>query len=116
MLSTKEKFKKRKQRNRDKVKSQNKRIRLMVNKTCKYIYCQAIDKNAHILATSSSLSLKPQLNSTSNKDAASLVGSDIAKKLVEKGYKEVVLDKGGYKYHGKIAALADAARSNGLNF
>jgi large subunit ribosomal protein L18 len=115
MLSTKEKFNKRKQRSRNKVKSQN-RLRIAINKTSKYIYCQAIDKNANIIATSSSLAMKTNLSSTSNKQAAAEVGRDIAQKITAKGYKDTVMDRGGYKYHGKIAALADAAREKGLNF
>jgi large subunit ribosomal protein L18 len=68
------------------------------------------------LASASTLDKDVNLESTSNVDAAKKVGEIIAKRAVEQGVKEVVFDRGGYLYHGRIQALADAARENGLQF
>jgi large subunit ribosomal protein L18 len=68
------------------------------------------------LASASTMEKDLNLESTSNVDAAKLVGELVAKRAVEKGITAVVFDRGGYLYHGRIQALADAARENGLQF
>ncbi|AAB96298.1 50S ribosomal protein L18 [Mycoplasmoides pneumoniae] len=90
------------------------RVVLMVIKSLNHISVQAWDFSQNIvLASSSSLALKLK---NGNKDNAKLVGQDIADKLVKLKLTNVVFDTGGSKYHGRIAALAEAARERGLNF
>lgn len=89
--------------------------RLVVFRSNKHIECQVIDDTKGVtLAASSSVSLK--LENGSNVDAAKLVGADIAKKCLANNITKVVFDRGGYVYHGRVAALADAAREGGLKF
>ena len=89
--------------------------RLNVFRSNSHIFAQIInDENGTTLVSSSSLSLK--LKNGGNIEAAKAVGEDIAKKAVKAGIKEVVFDRGGYQYHGRVEALADAARENGLDF
>ena len=95
--------------------------RLAVFKSNKYIYAQIIDDvKGHTLASASTMDAAmvkaEKLKSTSNLDAAKSVGTQLAKKAKAMGIEEVVFDRGGYIYHGKIAALADAAREGGLKF
>ena len=93
--------------------------RLAVYKSGKHIYAQLIDDVNHVtLASASSLDkdLKDQVKNGANLEAAKLVGATVAKKAKEKGIECVVFDRGGYLYHGRIAALADAAREAGLFF
>ena len=83
------------------------------------IYAQIIDDSKGItLAATSSLDaeVKKDLSSGGNTEAAKKVGADIANKAKAKGINDVVFDRGGYIYHGKVKALADSARENGLNF
>jgi len=88
--------------------------RLCVFRSNTAIYAQLIDDvNGVTLASSSSLELKLKNN---NLEAAAAVGKDIAKKAKEAKIKEVVFDRGGYLYHGRVKALAEAARENGLEF
>jgi large subunit ribosomal protein L18 len=68
------------------------------------------------LASASTLDKELTLESTSNLEAAQKVGELVAKRAVEKGISSVIFDRGGYLYHGRIQALADAARENGLQF
>jgi large subunit ribosomal protein L18 len=68
------------------------------------------------IASASTLDKELSLESTANVEAAQKVGELVAKRAVEKGITEVVFDRGGYLYHGRITALADAARENGLQF
>ena len=89
--------------------------RLCVYRSNKNIEAQLIDDvNRVTLVASSSLSLK--LENGSNIDAAKLVGADIAKKALAKKITKVVFDRSGYIYHGRVKALADAAREGGLEF
>ena len=89
--------------------------RLCVYRSNKNIEAQLIDDvNKVTLVASSSMSLK--LENGSNIDAAKAVGSDIAKKALAKKISTVVFDRGGFVYHGRVAALADAAREAGLKF
>lgn len=88
--------------------------RLIVTKTNTHIIAQIFDDNKGItLVSSSSKQLKLK---NGNKDAATKVGADIAKKALAKKIKKVSFDRGGNKYHGRVAALADAARKEGLVF
>jgi large subunit ribosomal protein L18 len=115
-----ERYEYRKTRTRDKIrKMQSSRPRLCVTRTSKHVYAQIIDDNqGKTLAAASSLSpdLKSKLKSTSNRAAAEAVGQLVAEKALAKGIKEVVFDRGGHVYHGRIQALAEAARKGGLQF
>lgn len=89
--------------------------RLCVFRSNKNIEAQIIDDTKGVtLVSSSSMALK--LENGSNIDAAKAVGSDIAKKALAKKIKNVVFDRGGYVYHGRVQALADSAREAGLKF
>lgn len=100
-------------RTRKRVKRSG-RPRLTVYRSLNHIYAQIIDDEAgRTLAASSTLALKVNGNKT---EAAKQVGADIAKKAAEKGIKQVVFDRGPYKYHGRVKALAEAAREAGLEF
>jgi large subunit ribosomal protein L18 len=93
--------------------------RLAVFKSNKHMYAQVIDDvNRCTLAAASTLekAVVGDLKSTSNMDAAKAVGAAVAKKAIDKGIEAVVFDRGGFIYHGKVAAVADAARETGLKF
>ena len=93
------------------------RPRLNVFRSNKHIYAQLIDDvNGVTLASASTLDKDVNLDSSSNLDAAVKIGELVAKRAVEKGVKTVIFDRGGYLYHGRVKALADAARENGLEF
>ena len=100
-------------------RSANGRPRLSVFRSSKHIYAQVIDDlKGETLASASSLEkpMRESGNTGANIDAAKTVGKLIAERAKEKGIKDVVFDRGGYLYHGRIKALADAAREGGLNF
>lgn len=106
---------KRHARVRSKLSGTAERPRLNVYRSNKHIYAQVIDDiNGVTLAQASTQNLS--LESTSNVEAAKAVGAAVAKAAVEKGVKAVVFDRGGYLFHGRVKALADAARENGLEF
>jgi large subunit ribosomal protein L18 len=96
-----------------------KRARLSVFRSSQHIYAQVID-DAHgrTLASASSLEkdMRESLKTGANMEAAKTVGKRLAERAVAKGVKEVVFDRGGYLYHGRVKALADAAREGGLDF
>ena len=93
------------------------RARLSVFRSSKHIYAQVIDDvKGQTLASASSLEKDMRAKSGANVDAAKAVGTMVAKRAVEKGIKDVVFDRGSYRYHGRIKALGDAARESGLNF
>jgi len=95
------------------------RPRLAVYKSGKHIYAQLIDDENHsTLASASTLDkdIREQVKNGGNVEAAKLVGTTIANKAKEKGVECVVFDRGGFLYHGRVAALADAAREAGLFF
>ena len=95
------------------------RARLSVFRSSKHIYAQVIDDvKGKTLAAASSVEkdMRGSLKTGANVDAAKAVGKLVAQRAVEKGVKDVVFDRGGYRYHGRIKALADAAREGGLNF
>lgn len=108
-----------KQRIQKKIKGTEERPRLSVYRSQKHIYAQIInDENGKSLSAKSSLSVefKKDINKGWNVEAAKKVGELIAKDAIEKGIKQVVFDRNGYFYYGRISALADAARKNGLVF
>ena len=95
------------------------RPRLAVFRSNNHMYAQIIDDTVgHTLVSASTLQkdVKAELEKTNNVEAAAYLGTVIAKKAIEKGITSVVFDRGGFIYHGKIKALADAAREAGLNF
>ncbi|AIM16685.1 MULTISPECIES: 50S ribosomal protein L18 [Neobacillus] len=109
--------KKRHARVRAKLSGTSARPRLNVFRSNKHIYAQLIDDTKGVtLASASTLDKELNLESSSNIEAAKKVGELVAKRAVEKGITSVVFDRGGYLYHGRIQALADAARENGLQF
>lgn len=120
MLSSKELFKRRQMRTRMQVRRKaNGRPRLSVFRSSQHIYAQVIDDLAgHTLVAASSLDkdLKGKIKTGADKSAAEEVGKLVAARAIEKGLSEVVFDRGGYIYHGRVKALADAAREAGLKF
>jgi len=110
-------MKDRKERVRYKTKSISKRNRLSVFRSNNHLYAQLIDDaNGITLASSSSLEKSIKDKKLQRKEIAELVGKTIAKKIISKGIDKVAFDRGKYKYHGLIKILAEAARSEGLNF
>lgn len=94
-------------------------VRLTVHRTPKHIYVQIIKPaDGNVVASASTVEsmLKRQLKSTGNKEAAITVGKTIAERAKAKGIAKVAFDRSGYKYHGRVKALADAAREGGLQF
>ena len=95
------------------------RPRLAVFRSNNHMYAQIIDDtvgNTLVSASTLQKDVKAELEKTNNVEAAAYLGTVIAKKALEKGITTVVFDRGGFIYHGKIKALADAAREAGLNF
>ena len=95
------------------------RPRLAVFRSNNHMYAQIIDDtvgNTLVSACTLEKEIKAELTKTNNVDAAAYLGTVIGKRAVEKGISQVVFDRGGFIYHGKIAALADAAREAGLEF
>ncbi len=102
---------------RKKVFGTSAKPRLCVYRSTNYIYAQIIDDiTGNTLASSSSLALAKTLKGKTKTDSSKAVGLDVAKKALELGIKEVVFDRGGYIYTGRVAALADGAREAGLKF
>ena len=100
---------------REKLTGTSERPRLNVYRSLNHIYAQVIDdQKGETLASASSLGLK--LKSGGNVAAAKEIGKALAEKAVAQGIKQVVFDRGGYLYHGRVKALADAAREAGLEF
>lgn len=111
-------FQRRKQRTRFRIATNaGGRPRLSVFRSGRHIYAQVIDDRAGATIASASTNEKEGKGAKSwNVDAATSVGKKIAERALAKGIKEVVFDRGGYIYHGRIKALADAARESGLEF
>lgn len=110
---------KRKTRARSRIRGTGERARLNVFRSLKHIYAQVIiDGPGTTLASASTLSpeLRGSLRYPGNLESAKKVGELIAKKCLEKGIQKVVFDRGGYLYHGRVKALAEAARAGGLSF
>lgn len=104
---------------RKKVNGSAERPRLNVYRSLRHIYAQLIDDNNRITLVSAStldMDLRSRLTASGNKEAARQVGELLAKRAQEKGITEVVFDRGGYLYHGRVQALAEGARSQGLKF
>jgi len=120
MLHFKELFNRRKKRNRVNIaKVSGGRPRLSVFRSGKHIYAQVIDDGKGItLASASSIDkdLREKLKGGGNTDAAKAVGVMVAERACAAGISEVVFDRGGYCYHGRVKALADSAREGGLSF
>jgi len=111
--------KRRHKRVRKKVFGTPERPRLNVFRSLKHIYAQIIDDTAgHTLVAASTLDpeLRDKIKGLTKKEQAREVGFLLAKRALEKGIKRVVFDRGGYKYHGRVKALADASREGGLEF
>jgi large subunit ribosomal protein L18 len=117
-LSPRDISKRRAERTRLRLKAVSSgRVRLSVFRSSKNIYAQVIDDaNGVTLAAASSLEGGKDGAKGSDKAAAERVGKLVAERAIEKGVKDVVFDRGSYLYHGRIKALADAAREAGLNF
>ncbi len=104
---------------RNRLSGTAQRPRLAVFRSNNHMYAQIIDDTVgNTLASASTLEkeIKSELKQTNDVDAAAYLGTVIAKRAIEKGIKQVVFDRGGFIYHGKVAALAEAAREAGLKF
>ncbi|MRR21279.1 50S ribosomal protein L18 [bacterium] len=110
---------KRKTRVRKKIRGTTDRPRLNVYKSARHIYAQIIDDTTGVTLVSASTvqdEAEATLKYTGNVEAAKSVGAAIAKKALEKNISTVVFDRNGFLYHGRVKALADSARENGLSF
>ncbi|HWL21231.1 MAG TPA: 50S ribosomal protein L18 [Bradyrhizobium sp.] len=120
MLNSKELFLRRKERVRTRLrKAAGDRLRLSIFRSGKHIYAQVIDDTAGktlVAASSLEKTLKEGHKSGADKDAAAAVGKLLAERAVVAGITTVVFDRGGYLFHGRVKALADAAREGGLAF
>ena len=118
MADTKALFARRQRRARYALrKAANGRPRLSVFRSGKHIYAQVIDDRKGVtLAAASTLDESFKAKTGANKDAAAYVGKLIAERAIAAGVKAVVFDRCGYQYHGRVAALASAAREGGLSF
>ena len=111
--------KRRHKRVRKKLYGTKERPRLNVYRSLKQIYAQVIDDNAsHTLASASTIDpeVKPQLKGKTKTEQAKVIGTIVAERAVAEGVKKVIFDRSGYRYHGRVRALADAAREAGLEF
>jgi large subunit ribosomal protein L18 len=109
-------FKKRQARNRFRVGSHGTRPRLSVFRSGKHIYAQVIDDTKAVTLASASTAEKESTGKGYNVGSASQVGKKIAERALAKGVKQVMFDRGGYIFHGRVKALAEAAREGGLEF
>ena len=120
MKTTKSLFDRRRKRNRFKIRRvANGKPRLSVFRSGKHMYVQIIDDvQGRTLAASSTIDkdVRAKLQSCATTEAASAVGLAIAEQAKKAGIEDVVFDRGGYNYHGRVRALADAAREGGLRF
>ena len=104
------------QRIRRKVRGSTERPRLAIYRSLNHIYAQVIDdRNGQTLASASTTEKDLRGSSGGNVDAARRIGAAIAERALSKGIEQVVFDRGGYLYHGRVKALTDAARAAGLN-
>ena len=102
---------------RKKISGTPERPRLSVYRSEKNIYAQIIDDvNAVTLVAASTVDKELKVKAGGNKEAAEMIGEAVAKRALDKGITEVVFDRGGYVYHGRVQALAEAAREAGLKF
>jgi len=106
----------RKQRIRKKISGTTERPRLTIFRSAKHMYAQVVDDSKGLtLAAASTLKVKPD-EGAKKTDAATIVGDAIAQACLTKGISQVVFDRNGYLYHGRVQAVAEAARKAGLNF
>jgi large subunit ribosomal protein L18 len=93
-------------------------VRLLVHRSNTHMYAQIIDAEAKVVAAASTLEadVRQQVGNGGNVKAATVIGKRIAEKAKEKGIEAVSFDRSGFKYHGRVKALADAAREAGLKF
>ena len=116
-IKSRQLFERRKKRTRNSIRASiNTNPRLSVFRSSKNIYAQIIDDGKGITIVSASSLESDQKFSGTNIQGASKIGKLIADRAIKKGVKSVVFDRGGYKYHGRVKALAEAARSAGLKF
>ena len=111
--------KRRHRRIRMKISGTSERPRMNVNRSLKHIYVQVIDDVAgHTLVSASTVdtSLAAELDGKTKREQSAIVGKAIAQRAVDAGISEVVFDRGGYLYHGRVKALADGAREGELKF
>jgi len=120
MLNPKQLHERRAERTRYQIRQKSKgRLRLSVHRSGQHIYAQIIDDKAGktlVSASSIEKDLRAKLKTGANKDAAKTIGQLVAERAVKAGIKEVVFDRGGYAYHGRIKELAEGAREGGLSF
>ena len=120
MLSSRQMFERRRVRNRTSLKKNaNGQPRLCVHRSSKHIYAQVIDDTTgKTLASASSLDadFKKARKTGADTSAAAAIGKAVGERAIGNGVKVVVFDRGGYMYHGRVKALADAAREAGLEF
>jgi large subunit ribosomal protein L18 len=92
--------------------------RLVINRTPRHTYAQVITADAQVVASASTLEkeVRAQLSNGGNTEAAQLIGKLVAERAVEKGITKISFDRSGFQYHGRVAALAEAAREAGLQF
>lgn len=105
-----------KKRIRKNISGTSTRPRLSVFRSNKQIYAQVIDDVKGVTITSASSNVKDSTQKVNKTDQAKLIGKEIAENASKAGIKEVVFDRNGYLYHGRVKALADSARENGLKF
>ena len=118
-MSTRDARKRRHARVRKKVSGSGERPRLAVFRSLSHIYAQVVDDlKGHTLVAASSLDaeVKGGGNGKKKSERAGLVGQLLAQRATEKGIKEVTFDRGGFRYHGRVKALAEGARKGGLKF
>jgi len=117
MQSKTDSRKKRHRSLRKRVSGTSERPRLAVFRSTRHIYAQVInDMEQKTLVSATDIEEALRSSKAPKKDRAKLVGAAIAKKCLEKGIDKVVFDRAGYKYHGRVSALADGAREAGLKF
>ncbi|AGH80164.1 50S ribosomal protein L18 [Psychromonas sp. CNPT3] len=92
--------------------------RLVINRTPRHTYAQVITADAQVVASASTLEkeVRAQVSNGGNTEAAQLIGKLVAERAVEKGITKISFDRSGFQYHGRVAALAEAAREAGLQF
>jgi large subunit ribosomal protein L18 len=115
--TSKQRHRKRHRRVRVQVKGTPQRPRLNVFRSLDHIYAQVVDDTiGHTLVAASSLDVEVREASGKKTDRSKLVGTLLARRALERGIGQVVFDRGGYRYHGRVKALAEAARKAGLKF
>jgi large subunit ribosomal protein L18 len=104
---------------REKISGRAERPRLCIYRSLKYIYAQIVDDSLGktlVAASTTEKDVRGKLKQAGNIEASKLVGKTIAERAKAKGIKAVVFDRGGYLYHGRVKAVAEAARESGLEF